>query len=243
MTGRSGHTDPLALRTKRAMAGMMALSLVLLTGGTSVASGPVDLELVLAIDSSDSVDAGEFELQVRGLAAAVRHPDVLAAIDAGFYGSVAITVIEWASAGQQVTRLPCTRIDGLESAAAAATAISGYQRSFEVGVTSLSGALDAAMAAFAASPFQATRRTIDVVADGRQNDGRALALARADVLASGVTINALAIQTEYYRLQDYFRQELIGGPGAFVETTPNYQTFPAAILRKIIREISSTPLS
>ena len=99
------------------------------------------------------------------------------------------------------------------------------------------------MAAFAISPFETTRRTIDVVADGRQNDGRPLALARASVLSQGVTINALAIQTEYYRLHEYFRQELIGGPGSFVETTQNYETFPAAILRKLIREISATPMS
>lgn len=221
----------------------MALVLVLLVGpAKAVDERPVDLELVLAIDSSDSVDDREFALQIIGLADALRHPEVVKAIGAGPRKSIAVSVVEWADRNGQTVKIPWTQLQGATSAGALSRRIRRLTRTYERGVTSVSGIIDFAVASFARNGFQGTRLVVDISSDGRQNDGRPLPEARAEAKALGVTINALTILNEYSSLDDYYRREVIIGPSAFVEAAEDYEAYPGAILRKLIREISSVPV-
>ena len=202
----------------------------------------VDLELVLAVDSSDSVDDREFKLQIVGLADAFRHPEVIQALRAGPRKSIAVSVVEWADREGQTVKIPWTHLHDAASARVVAEAISRLTRTYERGVTSVSGIIDFAVESFKDNGFQGTRWVIDISSDGRQNDGRSLPDARAEVGASGVTINALTILNEYGSLDDYYRKEVIIGPSAFVEVAEDYDAYPRAILRKLIRELSSVPV-
>lgn len=221
--------------------------LLVLAGGiepdSARAEVPVDLELVLAIDSSDSVDGAEYALQVGGLSDAFRDPAVHQAIAGGPLGSVAVTVIEWSGRYQQVVQVPWTRLDGAAAAAAFADQIAELNRAFDEGVTSISGALDFAAQQFAGNGFVSARRVIDISSDGVQNQGRRIDLAREATLARDVTINALVILNEMPDLQEYFSERVIGGFGAFVMAANDYPDYPEAIRRKLLREIGQTPVS
>lgn len=206
------------------------------------ADRPVAVELVLAIDSSDSVDDREFSLQIIGLADALRHPKVIKALGEGPRKSIAVSVVEWADREGQTVMIPWTRLHDAASARGLAERIRRLTRTYERGVTSVSGIIDFAVASFVGNGFQGTRRVIDISSDGRQNDGRSLPDARAEAGASGVTINALTILNEYGSLDDYYRREVIIGPSAFVEAAADYEAYPPAILRKLIRELSSVPV-
>lgn len=225
---------------------LRAVILALLNGGmtTSVAADvPVDLELILAIDSSDSVNGGEYALQVGGLAQAFRDPEVHRAIRGGMLGSIVVAVIEWSGRYQQIVQIPWTRLDGPAAALAFADEIAGLRRAFDEGVTSISGALDFATAQFDGNGFVAARRVIDISSDGVQNQGWRIDLAREATLARDVTINALVILNEMPDLEEYFGERVIGGFGAFVMAANDYPDYPEAIRRKLLREIGQTPVS
>lgn len=204
---------------------------------------PVDLELVLAVDSSASVDFNEFNLQLEGLAYAFRDPDLLAAIGNGAVGAIAVTLMEWASAGRQELVVPWTRISSAAEAAAFADRIDRSPRHIQTGATSISSAIRAANALFESNGFEGGRQTIDVSGDGYNNQGEALATARAAVLATGTTINALAIENQVHGLADYFESQLIGGTGAFVIRAADYRDYLGQIRRKLLREIQAPPMS
>jgi hypothetical protein len=230
-----------------AVATMLGLALVLKFGvftdlHAQAAERDVDLELVLAVDSSDSVDDREFALQIIGLADAFRHPEVIKALGGGPRKAIAVSVVEWADRGNQTVLIPWTVLDGASAARALAERIRTTPRTYERGVTSVSGIIDFAVASFARNGFRGSRLVIDISSDGRQNDGRPLADARAEALALGVTINALTILNEYGSLDDYYRREVIAGPSAFVEIAEDYSSYPKAILRKLIRELGSIPV-
>jgi len=223
-------------------AGLIAL-LAAACPAATVAEVPVDLELVLAIDSSDSVDGREYALQVGGLAQAFRDSAVHEAIGGGPLGSIAVAVVEWSGRYQQVVQVPWTRIDGPAAATALAAEIGGLRRAFDEGVTSISGALDFAAAQFAGNGFVAARRVIDISSDGVQNQGRRIDLARDAALAKDLIINALVILNEMPDLEEYFGERVIGGLGAFVMAANDYPDYPEAIRRKLLREIGQTPVS
>jgi hypothetical protein len=240
MTGRSSLH-----RLARAM--MFGSALVLMASPfngvrSQVAERAVDLELVLAVDSSDSVDDEEFALQIIGLADAFRHPDVIKALAAGPRKAIAVSMVEWADRGNQTVLIPWTYLNGANAARALAERIRATPRTYERGVTSVSGIIDFAVASFARNGFRGSRLVVDISSDGRQNDGRPLPAARAEALALGVTINALTILNEYGSLDDYYRREVIAGPSAFVETADDYGDYPGAILRKLVRELGSVPV-
>jgi hypothetical protein len=107
----------------------------------------------------------------------------------------------------------------------------------------VSGIIDFAVSTFARNGFRGRRLVIDISSDGRQNDGRPVAEARLEALALGVTINALTINNEYGRLDEYYRKEVVGWPSAFVEVANDYAAYPEAILRKLIRELTNNPVS
>ena len=198
----------------------------------------VDLALLLAVDCSYSIGGREFRLQLDGLAAAFRDPEIQAAVVAGPEAAIAVAVMEWSSGASQLLVVPWTRIDGAATALALADAIASAPRRTAEGATSLGGALQGGLRLHAACPFAPHRRVIDVSGDGRHNEGPPLAGARAAALEAGLTVNGLAITREVPTLDRYFAARLIGGPGAFVERTDDYAGFAAAIRRKLLRELA-----
>lgn len=201
----------------------------------------VDLQLVLAVDASGSVDDVRFELQKQGYADAFRHPRVMAAITSGPGRAIACTMMQWTGPGMQVHAVPWTLLDGEAAALAFAEAIEAAPRQLFGGGTSISGAIDQGVRLLAASPFRAARRIIDVSGDGSNNRGRPVTEARDQAVARDVRINGLPILALEPRLDAYYRDFVIGGPGSFMIAAESYETFAAAILNKLILEIAWTP--
>jgi hypothetical protein len=202
------------------------------------AETPVELELVLAVDTSSSVDRQEFQLQMQGLARAFRHPDVLAALEAAGPRGVAVALLQWSSTHRQTLAVPWTHLTGPARARAFAARLGRTPRYVRSGGTGIAGALDAAAAELAENGFTGQRRAIDVSGDGRANMGARPTRARDRVTASGITINGLAILNEESTLDRYYLDSVIGGPGAFLITAAGYDDFARAIRRKLIREIA-----
>ncbi len=203
---------------------------------------PVDLELVLATDISASIDEEEAALQRAGYLAALTSREVIDAIRTGVLGRIAVTYVEWA--GEQRTVVGWTVIENLASARAFAVALRSAPLSSGA-ATSISGALDYAAGLFDDNGFEGTRRVIDISGDGRNYSGRPLSFARADVLASGIIINALPMihRDEEGRiinpgLDTYYSQRVVGGPGSFMVPALGTNAFPDAILKKLVIEIS-----
>ncbi|MBI3452268.1 MAG: DUF1194 domain-containing protein [Rhodospirillales bacterium] len=200
---------------------------------------PVDLQLVLAVDCSRSIDDDEFRLQVEGYAAAFRHPAVLKAIQSGARRTIAVTYMQWSGPSLQNQVVGWTLIDGPEAAADFADRLRAAPRTLFGGGTSLSGAIDGSRRLLATSGHESQRRTIDISGDGINNIGRRPEQARDEAVASGITINGLPILNEVGGLDEYFREFVVGGPGAFVIAAEDFTSFAAAILNKLIREIAS----
>lgn len=209
----------------------------------AAAQVPVDLELVLAIDCSYSVDSEEFALQVFGLSDAFRSPEVVTAIRNGRFQRIGVSVVQWSSFQSQELAVPWTLVEDSLSAAALSARIEQMPRLTAEGATSISGAIDAAMDAFALSPFSSFRRVIDISGDGRNNSGPPLDLSRARAFSQNITINALAILNDIPTLDYYYREKLIGGPAAFVIKANDYEDYVKAIRLKLLKEIRSFPVS
>lgn len=213
----------------------------------------VDLEIVLAVDVSGSVDVDEFDLQRGGYVNAFRDPDIIAAITGGPIGAIAATFVYWSSDDQQQQAAGWTLIDAA-SADAFAAAIDGADRPFQ-GFTSISQALNFSAELFADNSFEGTRLVIDISGDGRNNDHTpdcfdqecidVLEAERDAAVGQGIIINGLAIPdpdpfSPDFDLLPYYEDHVIGGPGAFaVEAT--FQSFGEAIAAKVIREVSGNP--
>jgi hypothetical protein len=212
----------------------------------------VDLLLVLAADVSRSIDDGEFNLQRKGYAAAMTDPRVLRAIAGGRNHAIAITFIEWSGASDQNVVVDWTVVRDEEAAGGIAATMIAAPRSF-LGRTSISAAIDYSLERLAAAPPQSEKRIIDVSGDGTNNSGRPVTEARDQAVASGVTINGLAIINTQANpgyafhtqppggLPKYFEENVIGGPGAFLLQVENFDTFAEAITRKLVTEIAGAP--
>lgn len=204
---------------------------------------PVDIALVLAMDVSASVDFDEFGLMVGGTASAFREPDIVAACTAGPRGAVAVALLLWSGVGSQDVAVPWTRVDGPEAAAALAEAIDATPRIPPPGATAIGEGMAAGLALLGALRAEAARMVMDVSGDGRHNQGRAPGPVRDLAVEAGVTINGLAILNEEGPdLLDHYRQEVIGGFGAFVMECPDYPAFAEAIRRKLRRELAAPAL-
>ncbi|HEY7246449.1 MAG TPA: DUF1194 domain-containing protein [Xanthobacteraceae bacterium] len=215
-------------------------ALVLASGAVpATAQGGVDLQLVLAVDASGSVDQYRFELQKRGYAAAFRHPAVLAAIRSGPSQAIAATVLQWTGPTLHRLVVEWSRVGDEQSASSLAAAIEAAPRQLFGGGTSISGAIDYGSTLFAGSVFPARRRVIDISGDGSNNRGRAVSLARDEAVAAGIGINGLPILALEPDLDRYYYENVIGGPGAFVIAARSYEAFAEAILKKLITEIAS----
>jgi hypothetical protein len=211
-----------------------------LAGETAAAAEvQVDLQLVLAVDASGSVNMYRFELQKRGYAAAFRNPRVLNAIRSGMAQAIAVTMHQWTGPRLQVHVVPWMVVKDEASAEALAAAIENTPRQLFGGGTSISGAIDYSRLILAQSPFTATRRTIDVSGDGSNNAGRSVRIARDEAVRDGITINGLPILSVELDLDTYYFENVIGGPGAVMVPADSYESFAEAILKKLIIEIAS----
>ncbi|MBR0683167.1 DUF1194 domain-containing protein [Roseomonas eburnea] len=202
----------------------------------------VDLALCLAVDASSSVDYDEFGLMLGGYAAAFRDESIAAAIAAGPRGAVAAVLLMWSGRGAQAVAVPWARLDGAAAAAAFAEAVGNAPRVVAPGATALGEGMAAGLALLAACPAEATRLVMDVSGDGRHNQGRPPGPVRDIGVGAGVTINALAVLNEEPDLLDHYRDEVIGGPGAFAIHTPDYAAIAEAIREKLLRELAGAPV-
>jgi hypothetical protein len=222
---------------------------VLIPAWSSVSAAadiPVDLELVLAVDVSGSVDEEEAALQREGYVAALTDERVIAAIASGPLGRIALTYVEWAGEDYQRPVVGWTLIDGRDSAHAVAGALA-IAPIVTARWTSISTALDDAAARFNDNGFEGVRRVIDISGDGINNRGRSVVAARDAAVAAGITVNGLPILNDRPNpwggpppidLDSYYEHFVIGGPGAFIIVARDYGDFAAAILSKLIREIA-----
>lgn len=201
------------------------------------AQEPVDLALVLAVDTSGSVNQIRFDLQKRGYAAAFRHPNVLDAIRSGRTASIMVTMTQWTGPETQIQVIPWRRIDSEAAARAFAAEIDVVNRRLYGGGTSISGAIDHAVKLLENAPFKAARRVIDVSGDGSNNRGRHPAAARDEAVDLGIAINGLPILELEPQLDKYYQDNVIGGPGAFMIVAKSFEQFEDAIRRKLILEI------
>ncbi|MBU0725083.1 MAG: DUF1194 domain-containing protein [Alphaproteobacteria bacterium] len=226
-------------------ASALALALCLSAPAARAVQIPVDLELVLAVDSSSSVDYDEFNLQAYGIAAAFRDARVIEAITSGGIGAIAVTLVQWASAGTnaQHVSIGWTLIDSAERAEAFAETLQFMPRDVDGGGTSIGNAIRFSAAQFGTSPYEGFRQVIDVSGDGIDNQVDPVREARAEAIGQGITINGLTILNEEPRLDEYYRREVIGGPGAFVIEAKDYADFSRAIRDKLLREISDVPMA
>jgi len=217
-----------------------------LPAGAAMAQTPVDVELVLAVDVSQSMDRGELALQRQGYIDAVLHPQVLNAIRGGMYGRVAITYVEWGAS--QTVMTPWALIEDAKGAAAFAEALAA-QPLRTIRGTSISGALGFAGSLFAANGFEGFRRVIDVSGDGPNSSGPPVVPARDAILEQGVIINGLPIMLRqpsytFYSIPDldlYYADCVIGGPGSFVLPVDDASQLADAIRQKLVLEIAGTP--
>jgi hypothetical protein len=212
----------------------------------------VDLLLVLAVDVSRSIDQGKFMLQRDGYAAAVSNRGVLEAIKSGPHQKIALNFVEWSGFGAQKLVIDWAVIDGPTAARHFGDQIVEAPRSF-ADRTSISGGMEFAAAQLERSPFKAPRRIIDVSGDGTNNAGRDVGPARDDVVAKGIIINGLVILSDGQLLfnaehtnppgglEKYYRDNVIGGPGAFVMVAEDFNAFGKAIVKKLIAEIAAAP--
>jgi hypothetical protein len=234
---------------------LVALSLIFGGGhvGAARAAEPVDLLLVLAADVSRSIDDQKFELERRGYAAALSDPRVLQAIAAGPHGSIAVAFVEWAGANSQKLLIDWTLVRSAEDTKVFTSRLLEQPRSF-ADRTAIGAGIDFARAQFARAPYTSDRRVIDVSGDGTNNSGRDVRSARDEAVSDEVTtINGLVIFSDApipYNpehtnppggLDNYYRENVIGGTNAFVMVAENFDSFGRSIVAKLIREISATP--
>ena len=201
----------------------------------------VDLELVLAVDVSGSMDAEEHAVQRSGYVEALRHPDLWAVIWSGVHQRIALTYMEWAGPHSQVIVLPWRVIDSPEAARVFAEDLAARPIAYIRG-TSISGALHYAARLFHSNGFEGSGRVIDVSGDGPNSAGSPVEPARDAVLAQGITINGLPIMLRPTRgaveLDRYYHDCVIGGFGAFVLPVTHPAELAKSIRRKLVLEIA-----
>lgn len=207
---------------------------------------PVDLELALAVDVSGSIDPDEALLQRQGYIAAFRHPDVIRAIEHGMLGRIAVGYYEWAGYGHMRVIVDWTEVADAKSANAFADllTLNPPQTAYR---TAIASAIDFAALWFDMNDFEGTRRVVDVSGDGPNNWGGQVTEARDRAVAQGVTINGLPIvndrpsfsgRRQIPNLDLYYRDCVIGGPGAFIVVADTFDEFAVAIRKKLIIEIA-----
>jgi hypothetical protein len=220
---------------------LAALVIGLLTiGRPAHAAEPVDLDLVLVVDVSLSVDEGRYRLQRDGIAGAFENTALTSAIRAGENGAIAVLLLEFSDTDKQTVVVDWTRIASDADARALAARVRRLSRSSN-GLTGIGNALLAARDLLDRSPYQADRRVIDLSGDGLANVGPPVWVVRDALVQDGITINGLPILTEEPSLEVYYTEYIIGGPGAFVIPAKNLESFAQAMRTKLLAEVAWTP--
>jgi hypothetical protein len=235
---------PSPFRLAAAAAFLALLALV----SRPAAAESVDLELVFAADGSGSIDDDELRLQRRGWAEALASREVLDAVRAGPLGAIAVAFMEWGGPQSQVLIVDWHIVRDEPSARAFGDKLLAAPRG-AVGWNSISNAVDFSVRLADGNAIEGTRKVIDVSGDGPNIGGRPMAEAREEAVAKGFTINALAIRRPGGRpggpggqsLEDYYREQVIGGPGAFVEIADAEKPFAMAARRKLLSEVAAVP--
>lgn len=224
----------------------LALAVILAVALPSLARAqgdyPVDLELILMADGSGSVDHEEFLLQRRGYARALREPRVVNAIRNGALGRIALSYVEWSGHSLQVPIVDWTVVSTAADVEAFAQQLEKQPRSLEGGGTAVGSAILYGIESLNNNLYKGTRRVIDLSGDGPDKDGIAAAYGRDQAVAQGITVNGLPILSPRRpRLDLFFIDNVIGGPGAFSIPAKGFKDFYSAILTKLIREIADKP--
>jgi hypothetical protein len=232
---------------------LLGAALAASSGGAAAVAQelPVDLELVLAVDVSGSIDAEEARQQRDGYVAAIADAAVVQAIQANFHRRIAVLYLEWASADYQRVALDWAIIEDDASAKAFAGRLAAAPPR-TARWTSISAAIDAAVPLFEGNGYAGDRRVVDVSGDGPNNRGRSVLAARDEAVARGIVINGLPILNDRRQPFDlptpvemdldlYYSDHVIGGPGSFVVPAKDFTDFRLAILNKLIREIAGPP--
>jgi hypothetical protein len=229
----------------RRSAFVLALCSILAAAPAAAQETAVDLELVLAVDISRSMDPDEQQLQREGYRSAITHPDVIAAIGSGARKKIALSYVEWAGPELQSIVVDWREIDGAAAAEAFAAALGAAPIQGFRGTAIADGIVFSATR-FEGNGFAATRRVIDVSGDGPNNMGMPIALAREAVIRQGITINGLPIMIKapggFAAIADldvYYQDCVIGGPGAFTIVVRSADQFAEAIRRKLVLEIAA----
>jgi hypothetical protein len=244
-----------SLRINLALGVAAMLSLVVGPASQASAAGApvaVDAAIVLAADVSRSIDDEEFALERRGYGDAIQGQRLLDAISTGPHGAIALAYLEWAGDGEERVVVDWAVIRDQTDARAFVAAMAAAPRSF-IGRTAIGTAIDFSFALFAENAIETNRRVIDVSGDGTSNQGRLVTEARDAAVGAGAIINGLAIfnrkaaATGGYLamhtnppggLAQYYRENVIGGPGAFVVQIDDFRSFGDAMMRKLVDEIS-----
>lgn len=200
-------------------------------------SQAVELELVLAVDTSLSIGADEYAIQIGGLALAFRNAQVLSAIEAAGDNGIAVALVQWGIGAQQEITVDWAHIHDRASAERFAREIEASPRRFYGKGTGITRALQFSANTFRDNRFQGRRRVIDISGDGRNNSGRPPAPTRDLVVAEGIVVNGLAILDGDAMLGAYYTENVTGGTASFVVIAKTFQDYPAAIRKKLQREI------
>jgi Protein of unknown function (DUF1194) len=245
----------ICLRINLALCAAVVLALIVAQASQASAAGApvaVDAAIVLASDVSRSIDDEEFALERRGYGDAIQGQQLLDAISTGPHGAIALAYVEWAGDGEERVVVDWAVIRNQNDARAFVATMSTAPRSF-IGRTAIGSAIDFSFGLFAENAIETNRRVIDVSGDGTSNQGRLVTEARDAAVGAGAVINGLAIfnrkaaATGGYLamhtnppggLAQYYRENVIGGPGAFVVQIDDFRTFGDAMMRKLVDEIS-----
>ncbi|MEM7425130.1 MAG: DUF1194 domain-containing protein [Pseudomonadota bacterium] len=198
-----------------------------------------ELELVLAIDVSGSVDREEFARQINWPSAAFRSEDIIHLIKkTGQRGAIHVTVAQWSGEPHQAQAVPWTRLLDRTSALSFTEAIDGTRRRLKFYSNAIGNALVFSRQLFAQRPGTCRRRVVDVSGDGASNEGPGAGAIRDWLVAENVTVNGLGIRGSQPELDQYYRDNVIGGEASFLITAESFRDFPAAVRRKLLREIA-----
>lgn len=226
---------------------LLGLAMMIGTAAPALAQETgVDLELILAVDVSQSVSAEEGLLQRRGYIKALSDQRVHDALQGGYYGRIALTYLEWGGPGLWRTIADWRVVDGAEAAKEFAHILERVPIARGRG-TSITGVIFHSIGLFDGNGIDGFRRVIDVSGDGPNSSGGIVTHARDAAMTAGITVNGLAINNNdgsMFTLPDldrYYRECVIGGPGAFVIAAEGFASFADAVLRKLILEIAGPP--
>ncbi len=197
----------------------------------------VDLALVLAVDCSSSVDAGDYHLQMFGIAEALRSPRVLDAIQSGENQRIAFSLVHWSTHKSQRIIIKWRQLTTHDDLFNTAHEIEQADRQWQIGGTGLAAAIDFSAALIEKLPVDTTRKVIDISGDGEENDDGDVKYSRKAAIAQGITINGLPILDGSRTIEAYYRHRVIGGPGSFAIPAANSQAFGDAMEQKLLREI------